>query len=217
MANLILASKREVKSGAMMWNVYRSVDNVKSDSFFFAEDAPLKALKYAFLLRKRTGAVIPKGIYNKLMAEVKASKSAIAEDEGVVSSEEGQPLNTTPSTLHTERSEVNEPSPIAKAVADMKAKHPDAILLMRTGDFYTAFGDDAKAVSEVCGLTLTRRSDVQDITEWQAAFPAVSLDTWLPKLVRAGKRVAICDALADMKPEPEKKSRKRSTKKSESK
>ena len=67
MANLILASKREVKSGAMMWNVYRSVDNVKSDSFFFAEDAPLKALKYAFLLRKRTGAVIPKGIIRKFV------------------------------------------------------------------------------------------------------------------------------------------------------
>ena len=207
MANLILASKREVKSGAMMWNVYRSVDNVKSDSFFFAEDAPLKALKYAFLLRKRTGAVIPKGIYNKLMAEVKAQQPQAAAEQ------ESQPaadaVGEAPAAV--------EPSPIAKAVADMKAKHPDAILLMRTGDFYTAFGDDAKAVSEVCGLTLTRRSDVQDITEWQAAFPAVSLDTWLPKLVRAGKRVAICDALADMKPEPEKKSRKRSTKKSESK
>ena len=198
MANLILASKREVKSGAMMWNVYRSVDNVKSDSFFFAEDAPLKALKYAFLLRKRTGAVIPKGIYNKLMAEVKAQQPQASAEQ------ESQPAAV-------------EPSPIAKAVADMKAKHPNAILLMRTADFYTAFGDDAKAVSEVCGLTLTRRSDAKDITEWQAAFPAVSLDTWLPKLVRAGKRVAICDALADMKPEPEKKSRKRSTKKAENK
>lgn len=197
MANLILASKREVKSGAMMWNVYRSVDNVKSDSFFFAEDAPLKALKYAFLLRKRTGAVIPKGIYNKLMAEVKAQQPQASAEQ------ESQPA----ADAVGEAPAAAEPSPIAKAVADMKAKHPDAILLMRTADFYTAFGDDAKAVSEVCGLTLTRRSDVQDITEFQAAFPAVSLDTWLPSLVRAGKRVAICDALADMK--PEKKSRKR--------
>ena len=99
----------------------------------------------------------------------------------------------------------------------IKAKHPDAILLYRVSDFYEAYGEDAKAVAEVCGLTLTRRSDVQDITEYQAAFPAHALDSYLPVLVRAGKRVAICDALADMKPEPEKKSRKRSTKKAENK
>ena len=72
MANLILASKREVKSGSQMWHVYRSVDNVKSEEFYFSQ--PLKALRYAFILRKRTGAVIPKAIYNKLMAEVKASQ-----------------------------------------------------------------------------------------------------------------------------------------------
>ena len=207
MANLILASKREVKSGAMMWNVYRSVDNVKSDSFFFAEDAPLKALKYAFLLRKRTGAVIPRGIYNKLMAEVKAQQPQAAAEQ------ESQPaadaVGEAPAAV--------EPSPVAKAYLQMKAKHPDAILLYRVGSFYEAYGDDAKAVSEVCGLTLTRRSDVQDITEFQAAFPAHALDSYLPVLVRSGKRVAICDALADMKPEAEKKSRKRSTKKSENK
>ena len=197
MANLILASKREVKSGAIMWNVYRSVDNVKSDSFFFAEDAPLKALKYAFLLRKRTGAVIPRGIYNKLMAEVKAQQPQAAAEQ------ESQPaadaVGEAPAAV--------EPSPVAKAYLQMKAKHPDAILLYRVGSFYEAYGDDAKAVSEVCGLTLTRRSDVQDITEFQAAFPAHALDSYLPRLVRAGKRVAICDALADMK--PEKKSRRR--------
>ena len=206
MANLILASKREVKSGAMMWNVYRSVDNVKSDSFFFAEDAPLKALKYAFLLRKRTGAVIPKGIYNKLMAEVKAQQPQAAAEQ------ESQPaadaVGEAPAAV--------EPSPVARQWVEMKAKHPDAILLMRTGDFYTSFAEDAKVVSDVCGLVLTR-TQAQDITAEQAAFPAHSLDSYLPRLVRAGKRVAICDALADMKPEPEKKSRKRSTKKAENK
>lgn len=67
MANLILASKREVKSGAMMWHVYRSEDSVKSGEFYFSE--PLKALRYAFILRKRTGAVIPKAIYNKLICK----------------------------------------------------------------------------------------------------------------------------------------------------
>ena len=192
----------------MMWHVYRSEDSVKSGEFYFSE--PLKALRYAFILRKRTGAVIPKAIYNKLMAEVKASQP---QQEPSAEVEQEQPtadaVGEAPAAV--------EPSPVAKAYLQMKAKHPDAILLYRVGSFYEAYGDDAKAVAEVCGLTLTRRSDVQDITEFQAAFPAHSLDSYLPKLVRSGKRVAICDALADMKPEAEKKSRKRSTKKSENK
>ena len=170
MANLILASKREVKSGAMMWNVYRSVDNVKSDSFFFAEDAPLKALKYAFLLRKRTGAVIPRGIYNKLMAEVKAQQpQASAEQE---SQPAADAVGEAPAAV--------EPSPVVRQWVEMKAKHPDAILLYRVGDFYESYSNDAKAVAEVCGITLTHRSDVQDITEYQAAFPAHALDSYLP-------------------------------------
>ena len=71
MANLVLASKRELKSG-MFWHVYRSEDNNKSEEFYFAN--PLKALRYAFILRKRFNAIIPKGVYGKLMADVKASK-----------------------------------------------------------------------------------------------------------------------------------------------
>ena len=201
MANLILASKRDVKSGAQMWHVYRSEDNVKSGEFYFSE--ALKALRYAFILRKRTGAVIPKAIYNKLMAEVKASQP---QQEASAAPEQEQPTAEV----------VGEPSPLARQYGEMKAKHPDAILLFRVGDFYESFGDDAVVVSEILGLVLTR-TQAKDITERQAAFPAHSLDTYLPKLVRAGKRVAICDALADMKPEPEKKSRKRSTKKSENK
>ena len=210
MANLILASKRDVKSGAMMWHVYRSEDSVKSGEFYFSE--PLKALRYAFILRKRTGAVIPKAIYNKLMAEVKASQPQ-PQEPSAAPEQESQPT----AEVVGEAPAAVEPSPVARQYAEMKAKHPDAILLYRVGDFYESYADDARAVAEVCGITLTHRSDVQDITEYQAAFPAHSLDTYLPKLVRAGKRVAICDALADMKPEPEKKSRKRSTKKAENK
>ena len=71
MANLVLASKRELKSG-MFWHVYRSENNNKSEEFYFAN--PLKALRYAFILRKRFNAIIPKGVYGKLMADVKASK-----------------------------------------------------------------------------------------------------------------------------------------------
>ena len=194
MANLILASKREVKSGAQMWHVYRSEDNQKSGEFYFSE--PLKALRYAFILRKRTGAVIPKAIYNKLMAEVKASQPA--------PEQEAQPTTEV----------VGEASPLARQYSEMKAKHTDAILLFRVGDFYESFGPDAQAVAEILGIVLTRTA-AQDITREQAAFPAHALDSYLPRLVRAGKRVAICDGLPE--PQPEKKSRKRSTKKAENK
>ena len=202
MANLILASKREVKSGAMMWHVYRSEDSVKSGEFYFSE--PLKALRYAFILRKRTGAVIPKAIYNKLMAEVKASQPQ-AESAPEQEQPTAESVGEAPAAI--------EPSPVARQYEEMKAKHPDAVLLFRVGDFYESFGDDAKIVSDVCGLVLTR-TQAQDITAEQAAFPAHALDSYLPKLVRAGKRVAICDQLS----EPTKKvSRKRSTKKAENK
>ena len=219
MANLILASKREVKSGAMMWHVYRSEDSVKSGEFYFSE--PLKALRYAFILRKRTGAVIPKAIYNKLMAEVKASqipKAIYNKLMAEVKASQPQPQQEASAAPEQESQPtaevVGEASPLARQYGEMKAKHPDAILLFRVGDFYESFGDDAVAVSEILGIVLTR-TQAKDITERQAAFPAHSLDTYLPKLVRAGKRVAICDGLPE--PQPEKKSRKRSTKKAENK
>ena len=183
----------------MMWHVYRSEDSVKSGEFYFSE--PLKALRYAFILRKRTGAVIPKAIYNKLMAEVKASQP---QQEPSAEVEQEQPTAEV----------VGEASPLARQYGEMKAKHPDAIMLFRVDEFYMSFGDDAVAVSEILGIVLTR-TQAKDITERQAAFPAHSLDTYLPNLVRAGKRVAICDGLPE--PQPEKKSRKRSTKKAENK
>ena len=206
MANLILASKREVKSGAMMWHVYRSEDSVKSGEFYFSE--PLKALSYAFILRKRTGAVIPKAIYNKLMAEVKASQPA--------PEQESKPAEVAADDAQA----AAEPSPLARQYREMKAKHPDAILLFRVGDFYESFGDDAEVVADVCGLVLSRVDEFfhYEKPAYRAAFPAHALDSYLPRLVRAGKRVAICDALAEpSKPQPEKKSRKRSTKKAENK
>ena len=79
MANLILASKRTFKSGDF-WHVYRSENGNKSEEFFFSANNPVKALRYAFILRSRHGAIIPKGVYGKLMADVKASK-AQAEQE----------------------------------------------------------------------------------------------------------------------------------------
>ena len=93
MANLILASKREVKSGAQMWHVYQHENGAKvaESEFYFA--LPYKALRYAFMLRKRTGAVIPTAIYNKLMAEVTESKGA--QGENTAQATESAPKKTT--------------------------------------------------------------------------------------------------------------------------
>lgn len=82
---------------------------------------------------------------------------------------------------------------------EMKAKHPDAVLLYRVGDFYETYGTDAITASEILGITLTRRSNGASSGTEMAGFPHHALDTYLPKLVRAGKRVAICDQLEDPK------------------
>lgn len=83
--------------------------------------------------------------------------------------------------------------------AEMKKKHPDAILLFRVGDFYETFSEDAIAASEILGITLTRRANGKAAYVELAGFPHHALDTYLPRLVRAGKRVAICEQLEDPK------------------
>ena len=90
-------------------------------------------------------------------------------------------------------------TPLMKQYFEMKGKHPDAILLFRVGDFYETFSDDAIAASEILGITLTRRANGVAQSVELAGFPHHALDTYLPKLVRAGKRVAICEQLEDPK------------------
>lgn len=88
-----------------------------------------------------------------------------------------------------------EKTSIQKQFEELKSKHPDAILLFRCGDFYEAMNEDAKPVADTLGITLTVRKDGMKI----AGFPYYALDTYLPKLIRAGHRVAICDELEDNK------------------
>ena len=90
-------------------------------------------------------------------------------------------------------------TPMMKQFMAMKAKHPDAVLLFRVGDFYETYSDDAVTASEILGITLTRRANGAAKSIEMAGFPHHALDTYLPKLVRAGKRVAICDQLEDPK------------------
>ena len=86
-----------------------------------------------------------------------------------------------------------------KQFLDLKAKHPDAVMLFRCGDFYETYSTDAIVASEILGITLTKRANGKGKTIEMAGFPHHALDTYLPKLIRAGKRVAICDQLEDPK------------------
>ena len=90
-------------------------------------------------------------------------------------------------------------TPMMKQFLDLKAKHPDAVMLFRCGDFYETFSTDAVVASEILGITLTKRAKGKGKTIEMAGFPHHALDTYLPKLIRAGKRVAICDQLEDPK------------------
>lgn len=90
-------------------------------------------------------------------------------------------------------------TPMMKQFLDLKAKHPDAVMLFRCGDFYETYSTDAIVAAEILGITLTKRANGKGKTIEMVGFPHHALDTYLPKLVRAGKRVAICDQLEDPK------------------
>jgi len=90
-------------------------------------------------------------------------------------------------------------TPMMKQFLSLKAKHPDALMLFRCGDFYETYSTDAIIAADILGITLTRRANGKGKTVEMAGFPHHALDTYLPKLIRAGKRVAICDQLEDPK------------------
>ena len=91
-------------------------------------------------------------------------------------------------------------TPMMKQFFDLKAKHPDAVMLFRCGDFYETYCEDAITAAKILGITLTHRNNGAGVKgDEMAGFPHHALDTYLPKLIRAGKRVAICDQLEDPK------------------
>ncbi len=94
---------------------------------------------------------------------------------------------------------ISNETPLLKQYQEMKKKHPDAILIFRVGDFYEMFGDDARKASEILGITLTTRANGRNNRIELSGFPHHALDTYLPKLVRAGSRVAVCEQLEDPK------------------
>ena len=177
------------------------IAKVAESEFYFALDRVQKAVRYMFLLRKRSGAIIPKAVYNKIMADYQASKaqaepSESAPQESAPQAESEQAAPTAQAVDEVEQAK------FFKQFKELKAKHPEAVLLFRVGDEYRTFGEDCATLQEVCG---------------ESSFPHHALDTWLPKLVRAGKRVAICDDItapqAKSESAPKKKAARKSAKK----
>lgn len=120
------------------------------------------------------------------------NKQASSEEKKDIREEKDAPSEKKEETKGKQKEETKD-SPIMKQWKELKAKHPDALLLFRVGDFYEMYEQDAKRGAEVLGITLTKRNGTKD--SYLAGFPHHALDTYLPKLIRAGERVAICDQL----------------------
>lgn len=125
-------------------------------------------------------------------------KVATSEMQNVISAgEEAEQDSEEPAPVESvDTNEVDTSLSLIQQYNELKAKHPDALLLFRCGDFYETYKEDAQNCAKILGITLTKRSS--DKLE-MAGFPYHALDTYLPKLIRTGKRVAICDQIEDAK------------------
>ena len=155
---------------------------------------PLKAMRYMFLLSKKLHLRI-----NSVDLAAVQLEYAKAKAELEATAKEVQNA-VTESQQEAETANDDEPSPfgvevdsVMKQFNDLKQKHPDALLIFRCGDFYELYGEDAAIAANILGLTLTVRNDKLCMS----GFPMSALDTYLPKLIRAGRRCAICDNISN--------------------
>lgn len=199
----ITAVKKEFKSGQNGYEVkVEGMDGKLDCKMNFHE--PLKAMRYMFLLSKRLELQIDSIQLAALSIAYQRAKEAeqkAVEDAASVISEVGdaeQDDSSSPSGEDVKEvaTSASEPTPILKQFQELKAKHPEAVLLFRCGDFYESYMEDAEICAQVLGITLTKRSSDKVS---MAGFPYHALDTYLPKLIRAGKRVAICDQIENPK------------------
>jgi hypothetical protein len=200
----ISAVKKEFKNGQQGWQVF--VDGMEGRlrcEMNFKDS--LKAMRYCFLLSKRLDLQINDIQLAALSLDYQRAKAAVdtaVEDATKVAGEvaaevgeaeaepteapapESEELVRTPNNVHVSQYE------------ELKRKHPDALLLFRCGDFYECYDEHAEKAAECLGITLTVRNSTG---RKMAGFPYHALDTYLPKLIRAGHRVAICDQLEEPK------------------
>ena len=200
----ISAVKKEFKNGQQGWQVFVEGMEGKLRCEMNFRDA-LRAIRYSFLLAKKLNLRINEVQLAALSLDYKQSKSAVEQaqvaevatevaQEVAAEAEQGEPSD--------KKSEAPEEvslsdSPIFKQFCDLKKKHPDALLLFRTGDNYTCYEEDAMTAAAVLALTdIYGTPDKISV----ARFPHHCLDSYLPRLIRAGHRIAICDQLEAPKP-----------------
>ena len=157
------------------------------------------ALNYAFLLKTGANCPISKNAFALLTAEIKRTGAVSTRAQARANAKAEADAKAEDEAKNTPILETVSGSPLSKQYAEMKKKHPDAVILFRCGDFYETFAEDAQTASEVLGITLTTRANGKDRRIFLAGFPHHALDSYLPKLVRAGHRVAICEQLEEPK------------------
>ncbi len=197
----ISAVKKEFKNGQQGWQVFVEGMEGRLRCEMNFKDA-LKAIRYCFVLSKRLSLEINDVQLAALSldyqrAKEDAQEAQIAEEaaataEQVAGEEEAEQFEST-APKSEEAPEEERPvsdSPLFKQFCDLKKKHPDAVLLFRCGDFYESYEEDAVTCAAILGITNVRSSKDNVM---MAGFPHHALDTYLPRLIRAGKRVAICD------------------------
>ena len=162
---IIVNQVKSNRSEFMVWQVA-----ITGEPFAQYCKSPLKALRFAFMLKKSKGVKISMESIATLQQEISRQKEA-----------EQKPAAA-------ECIEMDEVSASVKQFKELKAKHPDAILLFQEKDFYTAYSQDAEEVSEILDIVITKKGKRNT-----ASFPHHALDTYLPKLVAAGKRIAIVE------------------------
>jgi DNA mismatch repair protein MutS len=167
---IIVNQVKSNRSEFMVWQVA-----ITGEPFAQYCKSPLKALRFAFMLKKSKGVKISMESIATLQQEISLQKELQPEAEKKADV--------------AEYVEVDDTWPAAKQFRSLKAKHPDAILLFREKDVYTAHCQDAEEVSEILDIVLTKSGRRNT-----CSFPHTALDIYLPKLVKAGKRIAICES-----------------------
>lgn len=165
------------------------------------------ALNYAFML-KGENCPISKNAFALLQAEIKRTGAVSSRAKACQEQEAKDKAKAEEAAKPKQIVEAITAAPLMKQYEEMKKKHPDAVLLFRCGDFYECFGEDAQIASDILGITLTTRANGKADKIYLAGFPHHALDTYLPKLVRAGKRVAICEQLEEPKTKKVKRAKK---------
>ena len=203
----ISAVKKEFKNGQQGWQVFVEGMEGKLRCEMNFRDA-LKAMRYCFLLSKRLELQIDNIQLAALSLSYQRAKEALAQavEDAAQGAQEvaaqagaaiDEPADEKSEAAPEEKELVRTPNnTLVSQYEDLKRKHPDALLLFRCGDFYECYDEDAKKAADVLGITLTMRNSTG---RKMAGFPYHALDTYLPKLIRAGHRVAICDQLEEPK------------------